>query len=269
MPDSLRLALGTLTVLRVPPPRRVDARVARGAMLLAPVVGLLVALCGVVVLDLVRVFTGVGASHTAVDLLGSALALTSIALVTRGLHLDGLADTADALGVKGDDDEVVTRRLAVMRGPEVGAFGVAAVLFTVLLQLAALTTCATEGYGTASLLVSVVTARLAVTWACTTRVPSARPDGLGAAVAGTVPVAAAAVVTVVVLAGAAALGMLDDDRSVHAVLVLVAASVVGLLAGALVVRRCVRRLGGITGDVLGATVELTTAAVLVVVALAL
>jgi len=44
MPDSLRLALGTLTVLRVPPPRRVTPSVARGAMLLAPAVGLLLAL---------------------------------------------------------------------------------------------------------------------------------------------------------------------------------------------------------------------------------
>ena len=54
MPDSVRLALGTFTILRVPPPRVVDRGTARGAMLLAPLIGALLAVVGAVVILAVR-----------------------------------------------------------------------------------------------------------------------------------------------------------------------------------------------------------------------
>ena len=267
MPDALRLALGTLTVLRVPPPRHVTPRVAGRAMVLAPPVGALVGVAAAVVLDVVRLVGGHRGPSPLVDLLGAVLAVTALALLTRGLHLDGLADTADALGVKGVDDAVRERRLAAMRAPDVGAFGLAAVVLVVAVQCSALALCASEGSGTAALVWACVVGRLAVTWCCTPAVPSARPDGLGAAVAGTVPVVAAAVTTVAVLVGVALLAAVDGGAGVTVALVV--AALTGTAAALVVLRRCVTRLGGITGDVLGAVVEVTSAVVLVVAALAL
>ncbi len=269
MGDALRLAVGTLTVWRVGPPAQVDRDVARRSMLLAPLVGLLlVGVPAAVVLDVVRYLAPAEGRQATVDLLAAALAIGTTAWLTRALHLDGLADVADSLGVKGDDDAVVGRRLQVMRAPDVGAFGVVAIVLDLLLQVAALTACVVSGFGTVGLLTAVTTSRLAATWACT-RTPSARPDGLGAAVARTVPTAAASAATVAVLLLAGLLGALDDDRALRVSLTLVVAVLLGLAAAFGVLRRCERRFGGITGDVLGAVVEVSTTTVLLVVALAL
>ncbi len=285
IPDSVRLAVGTLTAVRVPAPRRVNRAVARNAMLLAPLVGIGLALAAAVAMDGVRIVATAHRPITSVDFLAAALALTVLTLLTRALHLDGLADTVDGLGVKAEtstgdnaqltsavpdrevNDSLRARRLAVMRAPDIGAFGVVALVFTVLLQAAALTTCIVSGYGTIALLTAVVTGRLAVTWCCTSLVPAARADGLGVVVAGTVPRRAAAALTVATLAGAAALGALDDDHGLRVIIVLMASVVLGLLFAAWLVGLCHQRFGGITGDVLGAVVELTTVIVLLVVAI--
>jgi adenosylcobinamide-GDP ribazoletransferase len=269
MPDSWRLAFGTLSAIRVPAPRRVDAAVARGAMLLAPVVGIALGLLAALVLTGVRVLSPDGRAPVAVDLLASALTVTSMAVLTRGLHLDGLADTADGLGVKGTDDDAPARRRAVMRAPDIGAFGVVALVLVVLLQVTALTLCSLAGYGAVSIITAVVVGRLAATWCCTPLVSAARSDGLGAVMARRVPVVAAVLLTVAVLAGAAGLGLLDDDGSPRSALVLVTASLAGLLAGGATLRRCTTRFGGVTGDVMGAVVEVSTTVVLVVAAIAI
>ena len=269
MPDSLRLALGTLTAVRVPPPRRVDRSVARGAMLLAPVVGLLLGTAAAVVLVVVRVVAPDHRDALAVDGLGAVLAVSALALLTRGLHLDGLADTADGLGVKATGEGSVQRRLDVMRAPDIGAFGVATMVLVLLAQVAALTVCSIAGYGTVALVTAAVTGRLATTWACTSPVPSARADGLGAVVARSVPVAGAVLVSLVSLSLVAGLGLLDDDGSVRTGVVLVGSALGGLVVAALALRHCVGRFGGVTGDVLGALVEITTLTTLVGAALAL
>jgi adenosylcobinamide-GDP ribazoletransferase len=274
MPDFLRLAIGTLTVVRVPAPRRVDERVARSAMLVAPFVGALLGLAAAVALDGTR-FTSLGGREAvSADLLGAALALVVLAWLTRGIHLDGLADTFDGFGVKGDDDDAQQRRLEVMRRPDVGAFGVVAVVLVLLVDAAALTACALTGRGTVSVVTAAMVSRLAMTWCCTRGVPAARQDGLGRTVAGTVPVLWAAVLTLVVLEIAAGLAILDDDAVLRDVLRprslvwdLVLASIAGLVAGWLVRRRAVTRFGGVTGDVLGAAGEISFAATLVVAAL--
>ncbi len=127
--------------------------------------------------------------------------------------------------------------------------------------------CAVSGYGTVSMVLAATTGRLAATWCCTRAVPAARPDGLGALVAGSVGRAAALVVTFVVLVGAAVLGQVDDDRALEVSLTLVVAVLVALLVAAVLRRHAVQRFGGVTGDVMGAVVEIATATVLVVVAL--
>lgn len=267
MPDSLRLALGTFTILRVPPPRTVDARTARGAMLLAPLVGAALGVVGAAVILIVRLSPLGGRANVVIALTASALAIATIALLTRGLHLDGLADTADGLGVKGEGEPARERRLAVMREPDVGAFGAMTMVLTLLVQVLALASVDLVGRGSVGLILALVVSRTAMVWACTPRWRSARPDGLGAAVAGSVPTAAAAALMAVTLLLAVVLGYVDDDGGRRLVSALLVAAVLGLVLGHLLVRRAVRRFGGITGDVLGWTGELTFTAVLLVLAL--
>jgi adenosylcobinamide-GDP ribazoletransferase len=92
--------------------------------------------------------------------------------------------------------------------------------------------------------------------ACRKGVPAARPQGLGALGAGTVPLPAAAVVAAVVIACATA-ATPDRPWQGPAAVVASLAVVLGLLA------HSVRRFGGITGDVLGASVEVATTVALV------
>ena len=247
MPDGLRLALTTLTVLPVRGPASLDRPTASRAMLLAPLVGLLL---GALLLPVVLLVDD--------PLLTAALVLAGLALLTRGLHLDGLADLGDGLGSARDPEGA----REVMKAPDVGALGLAAVVLVLLVQAAALAACVAAGRGLTAVLLAAVTGRLAVTAACTRGVPAATPTGLGALVAGTVPGAVAPVGALVTASLGGTALLLEDDAVLPAVL----AVVLGLGAALLLLRHAVRRVGGVTGDVLGALVEVTTAVVLVVVA---
>lgn len=233
-------------MLRVPPPRRVDAGVGRVAMLAAPAVGLVLA-------ALAALVAAAADAAGLASLPVAGLALASLALLTRGLHLDGLADLADGLG----SARPAAGALEVMKRSDVGPFGVVTLVLTLLLQAAALAQAwdVSRPQGLAVLAVAVVTGRSAITLACRRGVPAARPGGLGATVAGTVPVLGAVLVPLVV-AGTAAL--------VRPALALAVA--VGLLAALLLERRAVHRLGGVTGDVLGALCEVATTAALLTAA---
>lgn len=253
-------ALLALTTLTVAPVRaaRVDRATAGVAMSLAPGVGLV--LGGVLAVEaavLRRLFpTVIGA------VLVAAVVVASAALLTRAMHLDGLADTVDGLGSYGDPE----RALAVMAAPDVGAFGVAAIALTLLVDVAALAVSIAGGHGGSALVLAVATGRLALPFACTPRTPAARPTGLGAAVAGTTSVRGAGVgALLVVVAG----GLLrsSEGAGVGGGLVRAAIAVVlGLGVAHLVRWHAVRRLGGITGDVLGALVEVATLVALVALA---
>lgn len=244
--DAARLAVGTLTVLPVRPPRTVDRTTAAVAMVGAPVAVLpLAALVGAVV--------WLGDAVLAAPLLVAVLAVAALALGSGGLHLDGLADTADGLAVPGDS----ARRLQVMRTGDIGPVGAATLLLVVLAQVAALAAVVALHGGAGAAVtagLAVVVSRSSLALACTRGIGSARPDGLGSAVAGSVPVPAA----VATLAGAAALaGLVDGGPGV-------VGAVLAALAVLVVVLRARARLGGITGDVLGACVELGLAAYLLV-----
>ncbi|MEZ5115473.1 MAG: adenosylcobinamide-GDP ribazoletransferase [Candidatus Nanopelagicales bacterium] len=274
MPDWLRLSVGTLTALPVPAPRAVTRRTAGAAMLSAPLVGVALGVVAAVVLWSVRTLAGpaaevVGTPGAApavalTDLLAAALALGAVAWATRGLHLDGLADTADGLasGRRGE------QALAVMRRSDIGPAGVATLVLVLLAQVAALAVAAADHHGTTAAVVAVAAGRLGLAWACRRGVPAARPDGLGAGVAGTVPVAAAAAATALLAAVAFAVASLDDDASTRLLVLAPLAVLAGSVAAVLLVRRTRRRLGGISGDVLGAVVETATLAALLVLACA-
>lgn len=257
MIDGFRLALSTLTVwpVRV---GRVDRRTAGAAMLVAPLVGAGLGVTAAAVLFLGRLGLPRGSRA---DLLPAALAVVALALMTRALHLDGLADTADAFGVRDR-----SRVLAVMRAPEVGAFGVVVVGSVLLVDAAAVALATSLGRGTITLVCGTLTGRLAVTWACRTAVPPARPDGLGALVAGTVRVSRALPVTVAVAALMATAGAVDDRQGLGGAVHVLLAMAAGLAAGEVVRRRACRLVGGVTGDVLGAVVEVASAVAFVVLA---
>lgn len=259
--NPLRLALGTLTVLPVPAPTTVDRRVGSWAMTLAPLVGLLL---GLVSGALLWLLVSAGPMEPT---LGVALVIALLALLTRAIHLDGLADTADGLGSGRPGPEA----LEIMRRGDVGPFGVVTLVLTLLVQVLALAQLTEEGLGLASLLLALVGSRLALPMLCLRGVPAARRDGLGRAVVGSVSVGQLALSAAVVLGVSTAAAVLLPGGGVQALSAsgigpAGAALVLGLAVAALVGARAVRRLGGVTGDVLGASVEAAFTTVLVVLA---
>jgi adenosylcobinamide-GDP ribazoletransferase len=156
-----------------------------------------------------------------------------------------------------------------MRRSDIGPLGTVTVVLTLLIQVAALSRAesAGDGRGPAALIAAVITGRLAITWACRRGVPAARPDGLGALVAGTVPRAIPAAITLGTLAAAVAAVVISAALSGDPLAwTLPLAVPAGLAAAFALERHAVRRLGGITGDVLGALAEVATTVALVVAA---
>jgi adenosylcobinamide-GDP ribazoletransferase len=246
---GLRLAVTLLTAIPLPggkagwPPSRA---VAGAAMTWAPGIGLFLGAAAALVLYVFQQLWHSG------PLLGATLAIITLAALTRGLHLDGLADLADGLG----SGKPAAGALEVMRRSDIGPFGVTALVLTVLLQVTALTQADALGRGGPAVIAAAVTGRLALSWACRPGVRPARGEGLGALVAGTVHPAVAAALSVAALAGAAAYNW-----------IFAVAVAAGLAASVAVTWLAVRRLGGITGDVLGALTEIATAVALLILAL--
>ncbi|WP_344112531.1 adenosylcobinamide-GDP ribazoletransferase [Kribbella alba] len=309
MRDGVKLAVGTLSVLPAPMPGKIDRRVAGQAMGFAPVVGLL--LGGISA----AVVAGVGALKPEAPLLAAVLGVVVLMALSGALHLDGLADTADGLGSRRDRETM----LRIMKQSDIGPFGVASIAGVLLVDVAALTTCAQAGFGWQAILIAAVASRLTLPWSCRTSVPSARPDGLGAMVASTVRPAVAAIITAATVLCAVAFALLAAPTTrgqlltsdggisrmygegisgvygeglrgsaptsgggiwvgvegtpattdVNALQLLGAglAVLVAVAVGVLVVRRARKALGGITGDVLGAAVELALPAALLTLAL--
>lgn len=158
---GLRFAFGTLTVLPVRVTRW-DREAARAGMLCAPLAGLVVGLLAAVP----------GALLLLLDsgpLLAAVASAAVPAVLTRGLHLDGLADTADGLGSGKPADDA----LRIMKQSDIGPFGVITLLFVLLAQIAALAELYGRGwaYGAVAAAVAAVAARLALTLAARRGVP--------------------------------------------------------------------------------------------------
>jgi len=207
---------------------------------------------GAVSTGVARLVGMTGQSTSSRVLLAGALVVGISAVLSGAMHLDGLADTADALGVRGD----AQKRLAVMRDSTVGAFGVIAVVLVIIIQVAAISVVLERG-ALWVLLTAPVVARLAAT-VLLSLAPPARRDGLGARYAAhdTVVGHLVAALPVVALALLLAEGAL-----------VIAAGLVGVVIAWMIARAARRLLGGVTGDVLGATIVLTEAALLLVSAL--
>ena len=257
--NALRLAFGLFSVFPAGRPE-LDRRSAARAVLWMPLVGAVTAL--VSALPALLVWHGRGHGSA---LVAAAVVVAGQALLTRGLHLDGLADLADGLGSARPADGALT----VMRQPDIGPFGVAAVLLALLLQVVSLAA-VLDRHGVAVGVVAVAavatTGRVAVVWAAGRGVPAARPDGFGALVADSVGVPGRVLISLGVLVAAGLAAALAGASTVD-VAWFVGAVVGGPVAAWVVRRHAVRRLGGVTGDVFGAVVEVAaTVAVLVLAA---
>ncbi|GAB1723053.1 MAG: adenosylcobinamide-GDP ribazoletransferase [Nitrospira sp. CR1.1] len=171
----------------------------------------------------------------------NALLIVLVVLLTRGLHQDGLADTVD--GIAGG--RTVEDRLRIMRDPRVGAFGAAALFLSLLLRYAGLLALP------AALRLPVLLcmpalgrwAMVSLAWAS----PSARRDGGLAASFLTHLSWPPVLLSSLVLAVALTIALGGS--------VAVATMGMGILLLALIRQRCLTLLGGVTGDVLGATNE--------------
>ncbi|WP_246531366.1 adenosylcobinamide-GDP ribazoletransferase [Streptomyces bathyalis] len=255
----MRFALGTLTVLPVNVPRW-DRRSARRGMEWAPLAGLLVGLTAAAA-SLLALLLGTS------SLLAAIVSVAVPAVLTRALHLDGLADVADGLG----SAKPAEGALRIMKQSDIGPFGVITLVLALLAQVAVINELYGQGgwaHGALAVIVSAVTARTALTLAARSGVPAARPEGLGSVVAGTVPARTAVIVAAgvaVVSAAAGAIVNLWWNPLFGAVSYLFAVAI-GLAAAELLLRHCRRRLGGVTGDVFGALAECAATVTLVVLA---
>ncbi|WP_446665810.1 adenosylcobinamide-GDP ribazoletransferase [Flexivirga sp. B27] len=252
--DAWRLALGTFTAVRVRPPSEVDRRVAGMAMVLAPPAAVPLGVAALVV--------GVLGHWLGLPVLVTALlAVGAVVLGNRAFHLDGLSDTADGLAASFD----AQRSLEVMKTGTSGPAGVAAMVFVVGLQVTGLAGLLDrQHWWQAAVLggVAVCVSRAALVVCCVRGVVPAREDGLGRTYTQTVPRGVAAASWLVVAALLSISGVWAGFPWWRGVL----AAGVALAAVGLIVRRAIRRFGGVTGDVFGATVEVALAAILVTLA---
>ncbi|MFE9579841.1 adenosylcobinamide-GDP ribazoletransferase [Nocardia sp. NPDC006044] len=235
--SGLRLAVSWLTVLPVRGPDSVDRAVAGRAIALAPLVG---GLLGAGAAGLLWVLVWAGASAA----LAGLLVVGALALITRGMHLDGLADTMDGLGSYGPPE----RARQIMKSGGAGPFGVAAIVFSIGVQAFSFAALA-EADRWFAVALAVTVGRVAVVLACREGIAAAPDAGFGALVAGTQPPLTGAAWSVAALA-AATLATLNHWQGPLAVLIALAASTI-------LIRHTVRRFAGLSGDPLGATIELT------------
>jgi adenosylcobinamide-GDP ribazoletransferase len=186
-----------------------------------------------------------GAENIWPSAVAAALVVAADLALTGLLHVDGLADSADGLLPHLDRD----RRLAVMSAPDVGAFAVAAVAATLLLRWSALAAQPVDGWRSVVVLAAIWSASRAAMVLVLTTQPYARAGEGGLASrflddrpgGGRLPAAVAATAVVVAVVA----GAVGDTWGPACLLT-------GLGAGLLVVLLARRRIGGYTGDVLGA-----------------
>jgi adenosylcobinamide-GDP ribazoletransferase len=255
--DGFRLSGSMFSVLPIGAAEApLDRRTVAAAVRWLPAIGALLALAAAVPLAVDRALT----QRQGDALLASVLAVVVMALGTRALHLDGLADTADGLGSRAEPETA----LRVMRQSDIGPFGVVTLVLTLLTQVAALAVATGRGCGVAAVVIAAATGRLAVAHATTPGVPPARAGGFGALVAGCLTRRSAWAVTVVTAAASA--GLIAPRGIGHVAGCLAAqAAALGVAAG--LRGHAVRRLGGTTGDVFGALVETTSTVTLLLLAL--
>ncbi|EOM78184.1 adenosylcobinamide-GDP ribazoletransferase [Rhodococcus rhodnii] len=235
---GVALSFSWLTVLPVRSPSPIDRRAAGRAITAAPLTALVLGAGAAAIAS--------AASLTALPPLAVGLLVAAaLALASRGMHLDGLADVADGLGVYGTPER--TREVA--RSGSSGPFAVVTLVVVLVLQATAFGALASRGEY-AAVALAVVVGRVSAVIGCRRGIPAATASGFGALVAGTQPwPVVVAWVLAAAAAGVAAAGWTG-----------LAAVVVGLAVAEAAGTHAVRRFGGLVGDVLGAGIELAVVA---------
>ncbi|MGI3184410.1 adenosylcobinamide-GDP ribazoletransferase [Nioella aestuarii] len=239
---DLRLAIGLLT--RLPLPGQPDMARGAASAWAWPLAGLAPALLAGLAIWL---SAGFGAG------LSAALALAVMAMATGAMHEDGLADTADGLW----GGWTAERRLEIMKDSHIGTYGVLALILSVLARWSLLSGLIAADHALPVLLAAAMLSRVPMV-ALMAWMPPARDGGLSRAV-GQPPLQAAAIggavalTLALILTGVAALWA--------ALLVVAVAFALGMLAKA--------KIGGQTGDILGASQQLSEITALAVLAASL
>jgi adenosylcobinamide-GDP ribazoletransferase len=238
----IRLAAGFLTILPVLPHGEVSAETVAGSFGWFPLVGF--ALSSVLVLENLVLLPAFG------KLLSAVLLVLTMTALTGAVHLDALADTADALGA----GMARERALEIMRDSRIGAFGAVAIFFFLAIEIAALASMR-DSSRIAALWLAPGLARwamVAVAW----RMDYLRAAGAGAALIGPGENRSSVLACAIAVVASA---LVPEPRTLLACTVAIV--IAWIVRGA-----CRRWLGGVTGDLLGAAGELAEAAVLLAIA---
>ena len=180
----------------------------------------------------------------------AALMLATSVLLTGAMHEDGLADSADGLW----GGWVKDHRLTIMKDSRTGAYGVLALVLSMIIRWAALAAILATDHWIAALIATAMLSRAAMV-AIMTGLPHARDTGLSQSVGRPQPITAWLAIGVAALGSALAIGLTAGT------LVIVAALMASLCAGI-----AHQKIGGQTGDVIGATQQLTEIALLITLA---
>jgi len=204
-----------------------------------PVVGALIGGAGAAVYALART--------ALTPLVSATLTVAALALLTGALHEDGLADVADAFGSGGDK----ARTLEILDDPRLGTYGVLALSLSLIARVAAIGSL--DGWTVAAVLPAAQALSRASASCVMPVIPPARPSGLGARYsAGVTPKRVLAGVSAAAVVSGALLGWWA-----------IAATALALTVTAGVGALAARKIGGITGDVLGAAQQLSEIGILV------
>jgi len=239
---QMRLAAGFLTILPVMPAQAADADAVAGSLGWFPMVGLAMG----AMLALEDRILGLIPNAA----LRSALVIVTLAIMTGAVHLDGLADTADALGAGRDR----ARALEILRDSRIGSFGAIALFFVLGIKILALAALAGR-----TRWLAILFAPALARWAMVA--VSFRIDYLRAAGAG-VPLLGSGGGRSLAIASA----MLATAIAIAASLRPLTAWMVALVGVAMLRSFYARWLGGVTGDLIGAAGELVEALVLIAMA---
>ncbi len=239
MLEDLKIACVFLTSLPVRLRHEVTLRQLADAVYAFPVIGILVGGAGALAYGALGLF-GLSGMPAAV------LALAAMVAITGGLHEDGLADTADALGAHGDRE----RGLAIMRDPRIGSYGTLAVVLALLARLAAYSVFWEPAFFLQAAITSAAVSRAALPVVLYLQ-PSARVSGLAASTGKPelsrvyAAVGIAVAISLLLTPGAAFKGLAAAG-----------------LAGAASAYWLGQRFGGCTGDTLGAVQQVVEIAYL-------